>query len=56
MSMVHQEILKEFKGRGQIQNVVQTNKLLSEQAQKVPYKKLMSCTAPHKQFLLSDLQ
>lgn len=43
--MAHQEMLKEFKGRGQIQNVVPINKLLSEQAQKVPCKKLMSCIA-----------
>lgn len=45
MSMVNQDMLKEFKGRGQIQNGVQINKLLSEQAQKVPCKKLMSCIA-----------
>lgn len=50
MSMAHQEMLKEFTGKGQIQNVVQINKLLSEQAQKVPCKKLTRLL--HKQFLV----
>lgn len=39
--MMHQETLKEFEGRGQIQNMVEINKLLSAQAQ-MPCKKLMS--------------
>lgn len=46
--MMHQEMLKEFKGRGgrgRIPNVVQINQLLSAQAQKMPCKELMSCIA-----------
>lgn len=41
--MMHQEMLKEFKGWGQ--NVIQNKKLRSAQAQEMPCKKLMSCRA-----------